>query len=119
MTSASHLVQQVDSVQQQFTELLSHDALDMEAGIELLQQLEHLLLTLAADANLSSGHISADDSESTGNLPSELEYLKRQLGWLAAQVELLQSEQAQISEQLLQLSRAKKGNASYDEHKEY
>lgn len=107
----AQLTAQVADLKRQFIGLVTSTAsIEIAAATDLLLTFEQQLLILAKEAN-SIAHPSTD-------LDIEIvRYIQSQLNWLALQVDQLKQEKTQISEQLLQISRARKGNASYDEHK--
>lgn len=93
----------IAQLQQQFMQLWSDAELtEPEVALDLLQQFEQALLQLVKQA------------ESNNELGR---YIQAQLEWLTQQMLQVNSEKNVVSGQLLQITRARKGNASYDEHK--
>lgn len=93
----------IAQLQQQFMQLWSDAALtEPELALDLLQQFEQTLLQLVKQAK---------PNDELGR------YIQAQLEWLRQQMLQVNSEKNVVSDQLLQITRARKGNASYDKHK--
>lgn len=103
MPLSVQLTEQVLQIQQQFADLSpSKDAEDAALATDLFQQFEQTLLRLITQ------------EQPTAELGR---YVQHQLNWMSQQVEQVNTEKMLITEQILQITRARKGNASYDEHK--
>lgn len=111
MLKNEQLFAQIAELKQKFAELLfSVETFDTADAVDILLSIEHKLLLLAKATNLNT-KCSIEHSTDLGS------YIQSQLSWLAEQIELIKAQKAILAEQLLQISRARKGNASYDEHK--
>lgn len=93
----------IAQLQQQFMQLWPDAALtEPQQAVDMLQQIEQALLQLVKQAQ---------PNDELGL------YMQQQLAWLAKQILQVNNEKNVVSNQLLQITRARKGNASYDEHK--
>ncbi|KKO48168.1 hypothetical protein VT06_13065 [Arsukibacterium sp. MJ3] len=104
MSLTAELSANVAQIQQQFLELLEQELTDADAAISLINQFEQALLAL---------------SQQTVPTVKLTLYLQDNLSWLALQVEKLSAERTGVAEQLIQITRARKGNASYDNTKQF
>lgn len=97
------IAEKISAIQQSFTALSpAKDVADAELAADLLQQFEQTLLLFIGRAE-----VTAEIGQ----------YAQEQLNWLAQQALQLNAEKSLITEQILQITRARKGNASYDDYK--
>ncbi|WP_333609014.1 hypothetical protein [Arsukibacterium sp.] len=103
MPLPEQLIVDISQIRLQFKQLLADDTfLESAAAVELIKQFEHLLLDYSVQAK--------SDKELA-------DYLALQLSWLIIETNEITSQKMVVAEQLLQITRARKGNASYDNHK--